>query len=60
MKNLRADRSQGKLAIIRCRIFLSSNLLSKNIKTKIYRTIILPFFFCGCETWSVTMREAIG
>jgi len=27
----------------------------QNIKTKIYRTIILPVVLCGCETWSLTM-----
>jgi hypothetical protein len=32
-------------------------LLSKNIKIKIYRTIILPVVLYGCETWSVTLRE---
>ena len=36
---------------------LSSSLLSKNIKIKIYRTIILPVVLCGCETWSLTLRE---
>jgi len=36
---------------------LSSNLLSKNLKIKIYRTIILPFLVHGCETWSLTLRE---
>jgi hypothetical protein len=36
---------------------LSSSLLSKNIKTKIYRTIILPVVLYGCETWSLTLRE---
>jgi len=36
---------------------LCSSLLSKNIKIKIYRTIILPVVFCGCETWSLTLRE---
>ena len=30
---------------------LSSRLLSKNLKTKIYRTIILPVVLYGCETW---------
>jgi UDP-galactopyranose mutase len=35
---------------------LSSNLLSKNIKIKVYRTIILPVVY-GCETWSLTFRE---
>ena len=36
---------------------LSSSLLSKNLKIKIYRTIILPVFLYGCETWSLTLRE---
>ena len=35
---------------------LSYRLLSKNVKSKIYRTIILPVL-CGCETWSLTLRE---
>jgi hypothetical protein len=36
---------------------LSSNLLSKNIKTKIQRSIILLVVLFGCETWSLTLRE---
>ena len=36
---------------------LSFSLLSKNLKIKIYRTIILPVVLYGCETWSVTFRE---
>jgi len=36
---------------------LSSSLLSKNLKTKTYRTIILPVVLYGCETWSLTLRE---
>jgi len=36
---------------------LSSSLLSENLKIKIYRTIILPVVLCGCETWSLTLRE---
>ena len=36
---------------------LSSRLLSKNLKVKIYRTIILPAFLYGCETWSLILRE---
>ena len=36
---------------------LSSSLLSKNLKIKIYRTIILPIVLYGCETWSLTLRE---
>ena len=36
---------------------LSSSLLSKNLKIKIYRTIILPVVLYGCETWPLTLRE---
>jgi hypothetical protein len=36
---------------------LSSRLLSKNLKIKIYRTIILPIVLYGCETWSLALRE---
>ena len=32
-------------------------MLSKIIKIKIYRTIILPVILYGCETWSLTLRE---
>jgi hypothetical protein len=35
---------------------LSSSLLSKNVKIKIYRIIILPVVLYGCETWSLTLR----
>jgi hypothetical protein len=37
---------------------LSSSSLSKNLKIKIYRTIILPVVLYGCETWSLTLIEA--
>ena len=36
---------------------LSSRILSKNLKIKIYKTIILPVVLYGCETWSLTLRE---
>jgi len=36
---------------------LSSSLLCKNLKIKIYRTVILPVVLCGCETWSLTLWE---
>jgi hypothetical protein len=36
---------------------LSSCLLSKNIKIRIYNTIILPAVLYGFETWSRTLRE---
>jgi hypothetical protein len=36
---------------------LSSQLLSKNFKIRIYKTIILPVVLYRCETWSLTLRE---
>jgi hypothetical protein len=36
---------------------LSSRLLSRNVKVKIYKTIILPLVLYGCETWSLTLKE---
>jgi hypothetical protein len=36
---------------------LSSRLLSRNVKVKIYKTIIVPVVLYGCETWSLTLWE---
>jgi hypothetical protein len=36
---------------------LSFHLLLKNIKIRIYRTIILCMVLYGCETWSLALRE---
>jgi hypothetical protein len=36
---------------------LSSRLLSRNVKIKIYKTIILPVVSYRCETWSLKLRE---
>jgi len=38
-------------------MILSSRLLSKNLKIKIYRIIILPVVVYGCETWSLTLKK---
>ena len=38
---------------------LSSSLLSKNLKIKAYITIILHVVLCGCETWSLILREEL-
>ena len=36
---------------------MSSRLLSKKLKIKIYRIIILPVVLYGCETWSLALME---
>jgi len=45
------------LAIIWCRIFCLPVCYPKNLKIKIYRTIILAVVLYGCEIWSLTLRE---
>jgi hypothetical protein len=36
---------------------LLSCLLSKNVKIRIYKTIILPVVFYWCETWPLTLTD---
>ncbi|KAJ4441989.1 hypothetical protein ANN_11853 [Periplaneta americana] len=36
---------------------LSSSLLSKNLKVRIYKTVILPVVLYGCATWTLILRE---
>jgi hypothetical protein len=36
---------------------LSSRHISKNLKIRIYKTVILPVVLYGCETWSLTLEE---
>jgi hypothetical protein len=36
---------------------LSSCPLSRNVKVKIYKTIILPVVLYGCETWYLILRK---
>ena len=37
---------------------LSYRLLSKKLKVKTYKTIIFPVVLYGCETWSLSLRNA--
>jgi hypothetical protein len=40
--------------------FLSFHLLFKNVKIRIYKTIILPVVLYGCETLSLTLYSSIN
>jgi len=40
-----------------CYILSVFQFATKNLKIKIYKTIILPVVLHGCETWSLTLRE---
>ena len=39
---------------------MSSSLLSKGIKIKIYSTIVLPVVLYVCNTWLLMLREERG
>jgi hypothetical protein len=39
---------------------LSSRLVSKNVKIRIHKPIILPVVLFGCEAWSLILREERG
>jgi hypothetical protein len=45
------------LAIIRFRAFCLLVCCQKNLKIRIYSTIILPVVLYVCETWSLILRE---
>jgi hypothetical protein len=36
---------------------LPSRLLSQSIKIKMYKTVVLPYVFYGCDTWFLTLRD---
>jgi hypothetical protein len=41
-------------------VFFSSHLISRNIKIKMYKTIILPVVLYGHEIWSLILNEEYG
>ena len=55
-EEIKSRLKSGNACYHSVRNVLSSRLLSKNLKIKIYRTIILPVVLYGCETWSLILR----
>jgi hypothetical protein len=56
-KEIRSRLNSGNACYHAVQNLLSSRLLSRNVKIKIYKTIILRVVLYGCETWSVTLRK---
>jgi len=56
-EEIKSRLKSGKACYHSVQDLLSTNLLSKNLKIKIYKTIILPVVWYGCETWSLKLRE---
>jgi hypothetical protein len=56
-EGIKSRLNSGTVCYLSVQSRLSSRLLSRNVKVKIYKTIILPVVLYGCETWSLTLRE---
>jgi hypothetical protein len=56
-EDIKSRLNSGNACYHSVQSFLSFSLLSRNVKIKIYKTIILPVVLYGCETWSLTFRE---
>jgi hypothetical protein len=56
-EEIRSRLNSGNACYRAVQNLLSSCLLSRNVKIKIYKTTILPVVLYGCETWSLTLRE---
>jgi hypothetical protein len=54
---IKSRLNSGNVCYCSAQSLLSSRLLSRNVKVKIYKTVILPVVLGGCETWSLTLRE---
>jgi hypothetical protein len=56
-KEIKSRLNSGNGCYHSVQSLLFSCLLSRNLKVKIYKAIILLAVLCGCETWSLTLRE---
>jgi hypothetical protein len=56
-EEIRSRLNSGNACYHAVQNLFSSRLLSKNVKIKIYKTIILPVVLYGCETLSLKLRE---
>jgi hypothetical protein len=56
-EEIKSRLNSGNACYLSVQSLLSSRLLSRNLKVKIYKTMILPVVLYGCETWFLTLRE---
>jgi ribosomal protein S2 len=56
-KEIKSRLNSGNACYHSVQSLLSSRILSRNVKVKIYKAIILPVVLYGCETWSLALRE---
>jgi hypothetical protein len=56
-EEIKSGLNSGNACYHSVQSLLSSRLLSRNVKVKIHKTIILPVVLYGCETWSLMLRD---
>jgi hypothetical protein len=56
-EEIKSGLNSGNACCRSVQSLLSSRLLSRNVKVKIYKTRILPVVLYGYETWSLPLRE---
>jgi hypothetical protein len=56
-KEIKSRLKTGNACCHSVQNLLSASLVSKSLKIKIYRTVILPAVLYECGTWSLTLRE---
>jgi hypothetical protein len=56
-EEIKSRISSGSACYRSVQSLLSSRLLSRNLKVKTYKTVILPFVLYECETWSLILRK---
>jgi hypothetical protein len=56
-EEIKSGLNSGNASYHSVQSLLSSRLLSRNLKVKICKTIILPIILYECETWSLILRE---
>jgi hypothetical protein len=56
-EEIESRHNSGNAFYLSVQCLLSSHLLSRSLKVKVYKTIILPVVLYGCKAWSVTLRE---
>jgi hypothetical protein len=56
-EKIKSRINSGNVCYCTLQDLLSFRLPPKNVKSKIYKTIILPVVSYGCETWPLTLQE---
>ena len=56
-EEIKARLKAGNACYFSVSTLLRSRILSRNIKLRIYKTIILPTVLYGCETWPLTLKD---